>query len=117
MVLGWTYAQVAKHFYCDFNKTGLKPEQWRNFICEHGFSSVEKIAYSYMDICASNKRMAKPFAPVHILSVAQFADSKENHALVMDSRGKIYDPGKPEGYELLKMHYEIVRVTGFWDER
>ncbi len=40
--------------------------------------------------------MAEPFAPVHLVSVLPYVNAKYAHSVVMDSRGRVYDPQYPE---------------------
>ncbi len=116
MVTGIPYDTVAARFETDFSKEGIKPELSREFVCDAGFSAVEAIAYGIETVSASNKRMARPFADIHIISVQPFIDSEVNHAVVMDKRGRIYDPDNPKRRDLSHYYY-IVRVQGFFDER
>ena len=113
MVTGIPYEQVDKHFQTNFQHDGLKPEITRMFVCDQGFSSIEAISHGYHSLSDSNKRMARPFADVHIVSVQPFADSEINHAVVMDKRGRVYDPDRPD-IKNLSAYYYIVRVSGFW---
>jgi hypothetical protein len=113
MVTGTPYEKVDRHFGTDFNQDGLKSEITRSFVCDQGFSSIEAISHGYHSLADSNKRMSRPFADVHIVSVQPFADSDMNHAVVMDRRGRVYDPDKPD-IKSLAAYYYIVRVQGFW---
>ena len=113
MVTGMPYEAVARHFQTNFEREGLKPEVTRMFVCDHGFSTIEAIAHGITIQADSNKRMARPFADVHIVSVQPFADSEINHAVVMDRRGRVYDPDRPD-IKSLSAYYYIVRVQGFW---
>lgn len=116
MVTGLSYDEVDRQMQTNFNNDGLKSEITRLFVCDQGFSSLEMISHGYSELAASNKRMNRPFADVHIVSVQPFADSEMNHAVVMDKRGRVYDPDRPEKRSLTEYYY-IVRVTGFWDDR
>lgn len=115
MVTGIPYDKVAQHFHTDFDKDGLSPDHTREFICDQGYSAVEAISRGYQNLNASNKRMARLFADVHIVSVQPKVDSRLNHAIVMDKRGRIYDPEDPKRKDLSHYYY-IVRVTGFWKD-
>ena len=113
MVLGWEYDQVAIEFKEDFNKHGTDGEFAKLFICDHGFSVIEKRGTGYIDRREHNKRMLEPFAPIHIVSVQQFIDRpKQHHAFVTDSKGNVYDPHDKSQKEVL--FYEAVHVMGFW---
>lgn len=115
MVTGIPYDKVDRQFKTNFNDDGLKTDVTRSFVCDHGFSCVEAISHGYGSLAQSNKRMARPFADVHIVSVQPKADSEINHAVVMDRRGRVYDPDRPE-IKSLTDYYYIVRVTGFWKD-
>jgi hypothetical protein len=113
MVLGWDYDQVAVEFKTDLTKRGTDGEFAKQFICDHGFSVIEKRGTGYLDRREHNKRMLEPFAPIHIVSVQQFIDRpKQNHAFVTDSRGEVYDPNDRDQKKVL--FYEAVHVMGFW---
>lgn len=113
MITGLAYDEVDKHFQTNFEHEGMYAEHSRGFICDQGFSAIEVLQHGYCGLQAANKRMNRPFADVHLVSVQPFADSKINHAVVMDKRGRVYDPDRPEKRSLTE-YYSIVRVTGFW---
>lgn len=115
MVTEIPYDKVKAHFNADFNKDGLSADHTREFVQDRGFSAIEVLSRGYNNLNSSNKRMARPFAEVHILSVCPKVDSKMNHAIVMDRRGRIYDPEDPKRKDL-SHYYHIVRVTGFWKD-
>ena len=116
MVLGWKYRDVAAYFENDFSKRGINAELAETFLCERGFSVIEKRAKGFMDVYASNKRMLVPFAAVHLISGTQFIDSKTNHCFVMDAKGKIFNPGSTKPQNALTDYYFINRVFGFWPD-
>jgi hypothetical protein len=116
MVTGIPYDKVAARLEADLSKNGLASEITRNFVTDAGFSVIEAIAHGYNMISQSNKRMARPFADIHIVSVLPFADSEFNHAVVMDKRGRIYDPDSLKRKDLSHYYY-IVRVQGYFDDR
>lgn len=116
MVLNWNYWDVAQRFQTDLTKKGISLDYARAFVCEHGFTSIDKQAYGYMDVRVNNKRMLQPFGQIHIVRFTQFIDRKEGHAVVMDSKGKIIDPDTKDPYDPLKVHYSVDRVLGFWSE-
>lgn len=115
MVLGCEYDDVERRFGRSFDKQGLKTDQARSFVCDHGFSVIEKRADGFMDIERSNARMLQPFADVHIISAQPFADSKIHHCFVMDAKGKIYDPNRGINPDPTSYYY-IVTVLGFFTE-
>lgn len=113
MVLGWDYDQVSAHFIEDFSKRGTTSAYAKRFLCEHGFSVIEKIGSGYINALDHNKRMLEPFAPIHIIGVQQFIDRpKQYHAFVTDSKGKIYDPHDEKCTSMT--FYEAVSAMGFW---
>jgi len=113
MITGIPYDKVASSFAANFKREGLSADHARNFLCEHGFSAIEAVAHGYGGVERSNARMAQPFAPVHLVTVQSQADATLNHAIVMDHRGRIYDPDNPKRRDL-GHYYCIVSVTGLW---
>lgn len=113
MILGWDYDDVVAEFHNDFDKAGTNTDYAKDFICDHGYSAIEKRGGGYDQISLHNKRMMVPFAPVHIISVQQFVDTpKHAHAFVMDGKGKIYEPS---GKAVKQVPFYYVRhVIGFW---
>src|SRR5678815_926246 len=81
MVLGWTYDAVVDQFHNDFDKKGMDGKLAKEFICEHRYSCVEKRGTHYGEVREHNKRMIVPFAPIHIVTVQQFKDCKQTHAV------------------------------------
>jgi hypothetical protein len=115
MVLGWDYSEVVKEFENDFDKHGTDGEMAKQFICDHGFSVIEKRGSGYLDIRKHNQRMLAPFAPVHIVSVQQFIDKpKHTHGYVMDAKGKVYDPD--DETRTVVPCYEVRPVMGFFKD-
>lgn len=113
MVLGWSYDKVVIEFENDFNKHGTNTEFAKEFICEHGFSVIEKRGTGYIDVRQHNKRMMIPFAPVHIVTVQQFVDCpKQAHSFVMGASGEIFEPGDRDRKTIL--FYRVKHVMGFW---
>jgi hypothetical protein len=113
MVLGWDYDKVAVEFKNDFSKHGTDGEFAKQFICDHGFSVIEKRGTGYLDRRAHNKRMLEPFAPIHIVSVQQFIDKpKQYHGIVMDQKGRLIDPCNKKAKDVI--FYECVHVMGFF---
>ena len=113
MVTGIPYDTVAKSFHANFKREGMAPDKTRDYILEHGFSAIEVIPSTYKNVPTINARLSKPFADVHIVTVQSFADSDLNHAVVMDKRGRVFDPDNPKRKDL-SHYYCIVRVQGYW---
>ncbi len=116
MVTGIPYEKVVKSFRTNFNQDGMFPEVTRAYVCDQGFSAIEILAHGYNDVASTNKRMSRPFAEVHIVTVQPFADSTINHAIVMDRRGRVFDPDDPKSKDLTQ-YYSIIRVQGYFDDR
>lgn len=113
MVLGWEYDAVVNEFHNDFSKSGVNGNLAREFICDHGFSVIEKRGVGYQSLSEHNKRMMVPFAPIHIVSVRQFIDTpKTTHAFIMDGNGKIFDPHDKDQKKTL--FYYAEHVMGFY---
>jgi hypothetical protein len=113
MVLGWEYEDVVSEFKNDFDKKGTSTDFAKEFICDHGFSVIEKRGTGYIDLRAHNKRMLQPFAPVHIVSVRQFIDlPKHTHAYVTDAKGRVFEPISKDRKEVL--FYSVEHVMGFF---
>lgn len=115
MITGETYSDVERCFKEDFSRECLSAVSARSYLCDHGYAAVEKTSHGYMDVRASNKRMAVPFAPVHMVTVLPYVNAKYGHSVVMDAKGRVYDPQHPEirGFE---PYYCIVAVTGYFYE-
>lgn len=115
MILGWKYGEVARHFHNDFNKSGTNTNFARDFVCEHGYSVIEKRGTGYMDVREHNQRMIQPFAPVHIVSVQQFVDlPKRAHAFVMTDKREIFDPADKDHKQV--DYYMVRHIMGFFDD-
>jgi hypothetical protein len=115
MVLGWTYEAVVDQFHNDFDKKGMDGKFAKEFICEHRYSCVEKRGTHYGHVAEHNKRLMVPFAPIHIVTVQQFKDlPKQTHAIVMDSKGRIYDPHDVKLDSI--SFYEAIHIMGFWKD-
>lgn len=116
MVTGIPYDTIAKEFCADFKREGMRSEASRVYICDHGFSVIEVTSHGYQDVHASNARMSLPFAEIHVVTVQPFADSQLNHDVVMDSRGRVFDPEQPKVKDF-SHYYAIVCVLGLFDDR
>jgi hypothetical protein len=115
MVMGWDYDKVVAEFHHDFNKSGTSGEFAKTFICDHGFSVIEKRGTGWTDIRLHNERMMVPFASVHIVCGQQFVDNpKHTHAFVMDGKGNIHDPDDKN--RKVVPCYEVRHVMGFFKD-
>jgi hypothetical protein len=116
MLTGQSYAEVAASFASNLVDDGVQLESARDYVCDRGFAAVAATPHGYMDVRANNRRMLRPFADVHIVRVLQHVDSSIGHALVMDRRGRLYDPDAPGPVDASKF-YAVTHVFGFFDER
>lgn len=110
MILNIEYNKLHSMFWRDFDKTGLELEIGRDFLADSGFNIIEKRNFGFDVISNARKEMWKPFAPIHLVKVRQWLDRQSTHAIVMDGKGKIYDPG----YRTAKKnsYYEVISVVG-----
>jgi hypothetical protein len=115
MITGEPYAEVEKCFREDFSREAMKPEAAREYICDRNFSAVEKRHYGYADVRVMDRIMSLPFAPVHMVNVLPYINAKYGHSVVMDSRGRVYDPQHPDIRDFSR-YYCIVTVTGYFYE-
>lgn len=111
-ILGWKYDDVTKLFACDFSKEGITHEQSIQFIAYHGYDALTKEVMYHNHIDTRRPEMLKPFADVHFISTRPYVDSVDGHAIIMDKKGNIFDPHKPEWR--IETFYEILKVTGLW---
>lgn len=115
MITGESYSDVEGCFKENFDKQALSLDAARVFLCDHGYAAIEKVCYGYMDVRQSNKRMAVPFAPTHMVTVMPYINARYSHSVVMDAKGRVYDPAHPEIRDF-KTYYSIVAVTGYFYE-
>jgi hypothetical protein len=115
MISGEAYADVERCFKEDFSKQALKHESVRDYLCDRNFAAIEKTAPGYADVRIANARMAVPFAPVHLVNVLPYVNAKHGHSVVMDGKGRVYDPQHPEVKDFSD-YYCIFRVTGYFYE-
>ena len=113
MITGEDYSAVEKAFKENFDREGLKSDAAREYICDRNFSAVEKKPFGYSDVQTCNKRMAAPFAPAHMVDVLPYINAKHAHSVVMDAKGRVYDPQYPAVKDFSE-YYCIIRVTGYF---
>lgn len=109
MILGVTFDQVEKHFHPD-NKRTLTTLS--DYLGEHGYSILIKEVLYHTFPRFGFTELCKPFASAHILHLKQFTNSEEQHVVVMDQKGKIFDPAQ-ENLELADF-YMVTGVLGIW---
>jgi hypothetical protein len=114
MILGKSYQEITERLYTNFARTGLSHKVAREFITDFGFQAITKEVWCFHTTELINLEMIKPFAPVHLLEIKVWPDHSTWHALVMDQKGKLFDPaGYDEEWVRTHLHY-IHRITGFW---
>lgn len=111
MITGISYNRIIPNFWRDFNKTGLEIEHAANYLMDCGFFIIIKEGRGSLNNTVLNKEMWKPFAEIHLIHVQQYLDRPQiSHAIVMDNKGKIYDPGDIEATK--QTYYEVKKVVG-----
>lgn len=115
MIRGMTYAQVANQFSIDLKKHGLTSQQIWMYLSDHGYSVIEKLSHAWMDLHQQNARMVIPFAPLHWVDVKQYANSPLDHAVVMDAKGRVYDPSAEENKNL-NAYYQVRSIMGLFKD-
>ena len=115
MVTNQTYKEVARWFAADLDADGVSLSHARAYVCDRGFAVVLTQAFASGDVTASNRRMLRPFADIHILRVLPCVDSEIGHALVMDEAGRIFDP-EAAGEQDAESYYFVDQVLGFFCE-
>jgi len=115
MILEFDYDFILGQFNIDFNKNGLDTKLAAKYLVDNGLSCIVKENYSHEQAFTANNEMLKPFADVHFVSFKQFCGAKDNHAVVMDSSGRIYDPGNPKIKKLdVNYLYSVELVLGLF---
>lgn len=112
MVLGRTYASIREEWQNDFSTDGMDTPSFMNYLGDNGFSIIHKAASHYNHKDFAREELLRPFAPVHIICTKPLFDS-QHHAMVMDAKGKIYDPaGRTE--DEVKTDYAVVECIGLF---
>lgn len=118
MITGINYDEIEKKFQANFDKKGLDISYSIKFLIDNGFDVCRKEVIAFSNIEKAKARLLIPFANIHLLSMQPYVDSKTNHAVVMDSKGKIYDPHidnkKFNVTELIKKWYGPSYILGLW---
>ena len=113
MVTGIPYWTISKAFERDFNRHGMPFDSLKRYAGDAGFAIIEKI-YTYWNVLDQCKEeMWKPFAPVHIVITQPYADSEDDHAVVMLGNGNIICPNETSEAET-KQSYQIRAVLGLY---
>lgn len=118
MVMNWGYWDVAQFFVNDFTKSGVPLHKGATFLAENGYSIVSKETPHKCHRDFARDWMMEPFAPNHIIEFFQFTDTpKESHVVVMDAKGKIFDPGGHTAEDIIKGMYDLSRVIGIYEDK
>jgi hypothetical protein len=113
MVLGRTYESVKADWSNDFAKDGVTTNQITGYLGDAGCSVLYKNLMNWNEKDFARKEMFRPFAPAHILCIKQLYDATIYHAVVMDAKGKIYDPAGHTDKEV-KSWYLLDEVIGVY---
>lgn len=112
MIRGVDYWRVAQWFENKFTHDGIKLETAMEYLSHFGYQIIVKEVWTGNHPLFGQAEMTKPFAPIHIVSVKPFADSKTNHSVIMSKSGRIYDPSS-----VMKSFadiWEVQRILGVW---
>ena len=111
MILGISYEEATKMFLANFQSDGIKHDHGVGAILGHGWIGVTKTVEAYDHKDDHRKFMLTPFAEIHLLTVFNYADSKNGHAVVMLDDGSLLDPGTSLAAD---QYWYVRRSTGFW---
>lgn len=113
MVLGKTYWEVRKDFVNDFEKEGQNIDLVKDYLGDQGFSIISKKYSHWNHVSVARKEMLKPFAPIHVLQMSQTFDMPHSHVVVMDAKGKLFDPAGNDA-KVLQKAYVFHEVIGLY---
>jgi hypothetical protein len=118
MILDFDYDFIDSQFLQDFNKSGINKDPLVEYFTFNGLGCIAKIPVGFDQILIQNKEMLKPFADIHFVSIRQAPDTKLHHAVVMDNKGRIYDPDNKDRKKLTTDYaFEISYVLGLYYPR
>lgn len=109
MILGVRFDQVSKHFEAPEEGTLVKVA---NYLGDHGYAIIIKELMFHSFPRFGFTELCKPFAPAHVLHVKQYADNPTWHVIVMDQKGKLFDPTREVC--VLDDFYMLTGVLGVW---
>jgi hypothetical protein len=119
MITGESYDNVASKFHSDLDEKGVDTAHTIDYLINKNLSPVT-IMLDRATIETKNqfcKNLYKPFADIHIFRVIPWADQSDIiHAIIVDNKGKVYDPHN-EAFKSLDKYYEILQIIGFWYEK
>lgn len=114
MLTNKTYIQVSKEFANNYNKHALALNKYFNYLTDEGYNIIwkEAIHTNHKKDSRERKIMCTPFADWHLVSVQLFADGI-HHCVLMDSKGKVYDPDPDiKCLRSLNIYYDVLGVVG-----
>ena len=109
MILGVEFEVVEKHFHPEKKRTLTTLS---DYLGDHGYSILIKELLYHGHPSFEFTEMCRPFAPAHILHLKQFTDSEDQHVVVMDQKGKLFDPSQEDCQ--LADFYMVTGVLGVW---
>lgn len=115
MILDFDYDFIIDQFENDFDTKGNTLELAKKYLTYNGMNCIELRSFGFEEILQINQKMLRPFADIHYISIQQFIDSKTNHAVVMDNKGRIFDPGDKNRTKFTHDDlFEVSSVLGLW---
>jgi hypothetical protein len=113
MIRGVDYQTVKKDFYGDFEDSGMVGGVAYDYLLGHGYSVIYRRVHGSNHPKMGHEQISDPFAPIHLVTVRDFADSPNHHGVVMLESGLILNPRK-NGCTDLAQYYEVISVAGVW---
>lgn len=112
MVLGVGFDDVAVHFS---NPEDMTLGKVADYLGDFGYSVLLKEMVYHGHPRFARAELTIPFAPAHILHIKINADDTAWHVVVMDGKGRLYDPAYDEKHVVsLNEFYMITGVLGIW---
>lgn len=112
MIRGVGFDDVAVQF-CNPEEGTLN--KIAGYLGDYGYSVLIKEVQYHSHPRFGHSELTTIFAPAHILHVKPYADDPTWHVVVMDQRGRLYDPAYDEKHiTSLNSFYRITGVLGIW---
>lgn len=112
MIRGVSFVEVDMHIEHPSEMTLMK---CADYLGDHGYGVIIKESLYHVHPRFGRGELTTPFAPAHILHVKQYADQTVQHVVVMDGRGRLYDPARaPKVNVSLNDFYMVTGVLGIW---
>lgn len=99
-------------------RCGVEDDAIEQFLTEHGFSTQR--IWQYRDYDGTKREIwpPKPWAERHLAMVTQTDEDVFQHYVVMDGKGKVYDPADPAYRDCdLSRYYEVHWVSAIYRGR